>query len=116
MEYRGSCHCGQVKFAAEGELTEALSCNCSICQKKGSLLWFLPTNQVTVTLDSPDILVNYTFNKHVINHHFCKNCGIHLYAQGIDAQGNSIFAINVRCIDDIDLEKIKINYFDGRSV
>nr|MBD0118025.1 GFA family protein [Acinetobacter baumannii] len=23
---------------------------------------------------------------------------------------------NVRCIDDIDLEKIKINYFDGRSV
>ncbi|HBU88257.1 MAG TPA: S-(hydroxymethyl)glutathione synthase, partial [Acinetobacter sp.] len=25
-------------------------------------------------------------------------------------------AINVRCIDDIDLEKIKINYFDGRSV
>ncbi|MGM7313118.1 GFA family protein, partial [Acinetobacter baumannii] len=38
------------------------------------------------------------------------------YAQGIDAQGNSIFAINVRCIDDIDLEKLKINYFDGRSV
>ncbi len=25
MEYKGSCHCGQVKFAAEGELTEALS-------------------------------------------------------------------------------------------
>ncbi|HHP0287531.1 GFA family protein [Acinetobacter baumannii] len=111
MEYKGSCHCGQVKFAAEGELTEALSCNCSICQKKGSLLWFLPTNQVTFTLDSPDILASYTFNKHVINHHFCKNCGIHPYAQG-----NSFFAINVRCIDDIDLEKLKINYFDGRSV
>ncbi|OOW30749.1 S-(hydroxymethyl)glutathione synthase, partial [Acinetobacter baumannii] len=46
-----------------------------------------------------------------INHYFCKNCGIPPYAQG-----NSIFAINVRCIDDIDLEKIKINYFDGRSV
>lgn len=110
MEYKGSCHCGQVKFAAEGELTEALSCNCSICQKKGSLLWFLPANQVTVTLDSSDILANYSFNKHVINHYFCKNCGIPPYAQG-----NSIFAINVRCIDDIDLEKIKINYFDGRS-
>ena len=72
MEYKGSCHCGQVKFAAEGELTEALSCNCSICQKKGSLFWFLPANQVTVTLDSSDILANYTFNKHVINHYFCK--------------------------------------------
>ncbi|MFH4246899.1 GFA family protein, partial [Acinetobacter baumannii] len=41
MEYKGSCHCGQVKLVVEGELTEVLSCNCSICQKKGSLLWFL---------------------------------------------------------------------------
>ena len=83
MEYKGSCHCGQVKFAAEGELTEALSCNCSICQKKGSLLWFLPTNQVTVTLDSPDILANYNFNKHVINHHFCKIAVFILMLKGL---------------------------------
>lgn len=40
MEYKGSCHCGQVKFIVKGELLEALSCNCSICQKKASLLWF----------------------------------------------------------------------------
>ncbi|MDK4793910.1 MULTISPECIES: GFA family protein [Acinetobacter] len=116
MEYKGSCHCGQVKFVIEGKLSQALSCNCSICQKKGSLLWCLPSQQVKVTLEKSDILETYTFNKHMINHHFCKNCGIHPYAQGTDAEGNSIFAINVRCIDDIDLDKIKINYFDGRSV
>lgn len=51
----------------------------------------------------------------MINHHFCKICGIHPYAQGTDAKDNTIFAINVRCIDDMDLEKIKINYFDGHS-
>jgi len=61
MEYKGSCHCGQVKFVVEGELTEVLSCNCSICQKKGSLLWFLPTNQVKVTLGTPDTLANLYF-------------------------------------------------------
>ncbi|WP_151828325.1 GFA family protein [Acinetobacter oleivorans] len=116
MGYKGSCHCGQIKFVAEGELLEVLSCNCSICQKKGSLLCFLPSKQVEIFLENPDILESYTFNKHVINHCFCKKCGIHPYAQGLDAEGNSIFAINVRCIDDIDLEKIKINYFDGRSV
>ncbi|MGR2827531.1 GFA family protein [Acinetobacter sp. 1124_18A] len=108
MKYQGSCHCGQIKFVVDGELSEVLSCNCSICQRKGSLLWFLPSNQIKVSLETLEILANYTFNKHVINHHFCKNCGIHPYAEG-----NSIFAINVRCIDDIDLEKI--NYFDGRS-
>lgn len=115
MKYQGSCHCGQIKFVAEGELSEVLSCNCSICQKKGFLLWFLPSNQVMVSLETPENLAKYTFNKHVINHHFCKICGIHPYAQGTDAKGNAIFAINVRCIDDMDLEKIKINYFDGRS-
>ncbi|MDP9805404.1 GFA family protein [Acinetobacter calcoaceticus] len=115
MKYQGSCHCGSIKFVAEGELSEVLSCNCSICQKKGSLLWFLPSKQVKISLETPENLANYTFNKHVINHHFCKICGIHVYAQGTDAKGNAIFAINVRCIDDMDLEKIKINYFDGRS-
>lgn len=115
MEYKGSCHCGQVKFIVVGELLEALSCNCSIYQKKGALFGFLPSNQVTVSFESSDLLANYTFNKHVINHHFCKICGIHPYAQGTDAKDNTIFAINVRCIDDMDLEKIKINYFDGRS-
>lgn len=75
MEYKGSCHCGQVKFIVKGELLEALSCNCSICQKKGALLWFLPSSQVTVSFESSDLLANYTFNKHVINHHFCKIYG-----------------------------------------
>lgn len=66
MEYKGSCHCGQVKFIVKGELLEALSCNCSICQKKGSSLWSLPSSQVTVSFESSDLLENYTFNKHVI--------------------------------------------------
>jgi len=28
MKYTGSCHCGQVKFEVDGELTGAMSCNC----------------------------------------------------------------------------------------
>lgn len=80
MKYQGSCHCGSIKFVAEGELSEVLSCNCSICQKKGSLLLFLPSKQVKISLETPENLANYTFNKHVINHPLCKICGIHPYA------------------------------------
>ncbi|EKU54502.1 S-(hydroxymethyl)glutathione synthase [Acinetobacter sp. WC-323] len=115
MQYKGSCHCGKLTFIAQGELTEALSCNCSICQKKGSLLWFLPQSEVEITVED-DAQATYQFNKHVIEHHFCKVCGIHPYAIGVDPQGNTICAINVRCIDDLELESIKINHFDGRSV
>lgn len=38
MLYQGSCHCGNIKFTAEGEIGEVMSCNCSICERKGSLL------------------------------------------------------------------------------
>ncbi len=115
MEYKGSCHCGKIAFVAQGDLIEAMSCNCSICQRKGSLLWFLPTDKVDVSVQE-NTLATYQFNKHVINHHFCKICGIHPYATGIDPQGNQMYAINIRCIENLDLESIKINHFDGRSV
>ena len=42
MIYNGSCHCGQIKFQVEGEIKQLMSCNCSICSRKGSLLWFAP--------------------------------------------------------------------------
>jgi hypothetical protein len=38
MSYTGSRHCGRVSFEVEGEVGEALACNCSICRRKGSLL------------------------------------------------------------------------------
>ena len=40
--HKGSCHCGKVAFEVEGDIDSAMSCNCSICQRKGSLLWFVP--------------------------------------------------------------------------
>lgn len=75
----------------------------------------LPTDKVDVSVQE-NTLATYQFNKHVIDHHFCKFCGIHPYATGIDPQGNQMYAINIMCIEDLDLESIKINHFDGRSV
>ncbi|MCG3144578.1 MAG: hypothetical protein HONDAALG_02014 [Gammaproteobacteria bacterium] len=34
--------CGRVAFEVEGTIEKAVSCNCSICQRKGTLLWFVP--------------------------------------------------------------------------
>ena len=38
MLYKGHCHCGGVAFEAEGDLTEAFTCNCSICSRKAAAL------------------------------------------------------------------------------
>lgn len=114
MKYQGSCHCGQVKFEAEGEIQGAMSCNCSMCQRRGSLLWFVPRARLQVLSDEKDV-GRYTFNKHLIQHRFCPKCGIHVFGEGVDPKGNKMGAINIRCIEGIDLESIPVQHFDGRS-
>ena len=46
MLYKGSCHCGKIAFEVEGEINAAVACNCSICSRKGSLLWFVPREKL----------------------------------------------------------------------
>ena len=112
MNYHGSCHCGDVAFDVEGDIKNAMVCNCSICSRKGSMLWFVPWNQFH--LQTPDDATStYTFNRHLIEHRFCKNCGIHSFAEGVDPKGNKMAAINLRSIEGLDLESIPVTHFDG---
>ena len=114
MTYRGSCHCGQVAFEVEGTLESVTDCNCSMCRRKGILMWFVPRD--SLRLLTPDASAGtYKFNRHVIAHRFCPTCGIHTHGEGIDPKGNPMAAINVRCLEDVDLGALPVNHFDGRS-
>jgi hypothetical protein len=115
MNYRGSCHCGKVAFEVEGEIKAAMACNCSLCERKGSLLWFVPRDKLRL-LTPEDAAGTYTFNKHVIKHRFCPVCGIHPYAEGTDPNGNATAAVNIRCIEGIDLAAVPVRHYDGRSI
>ena len=115
MQYKGSCHCGKVVFEVEGELDGTMACNCSMCSRKGSLLWFVPRDQFRLLTSEAEI-GTYTFNKHVIKHRFCPTCGIHPYGEGADPKGNPVAAINIRCLEGIDLESVPVQHFDGRSM
>lgn len=115
MKHKASCHCGKVALEFDGDIKEALACNCSICQRKGSLLTFIPRE--AMNLLTPDGNAStYTFNKHIIKHRFCPTCGVQPYGEGIGPDGKAMAAINVRCIEGIDLSAIKVNHFDGRSM
>ena len=115
MNHKGSCHCGKVAFEVEGEIGGVMSCNCSICQRKGSLMWFVP--RTALRLLTPDENAStYLFNKHIIKHRFCATCGIHPYGEGTDPQGNRMAAINARCLENIDLAALPVTHFDGRSM
>ena len=115
MKYRGSCHCGQIAFEVEGEIPEVMSCNCSMCQRKGTLMWFVP-RQAMKLLTAPEKMSTYTFNKHVIQHRFCPSCGIHPFGEGTSPSGQATAAINVRCLEGLDLATLKIQHFNGRDL
>ena len=115
MNYKGSCHCGRVAFEVEGEIKGAVACNCSICQRKGSLLWAVPREKLRLRTPE-DAASIYTFNKHAIKHRFCPVCGIHPYGDGTDPKGNAISAVNVRCLEGVDLSAIPVQNYDGRSL
>ncbi|MES2673620.1 MAG: GFA family protein [Pseudomonadota bacterium] len=115
MKYKGSCHCGKIAFEVEGELSRVLACNCSICLRKGSLLWFVPNANFKM-LTNRESITTYTFNKHVIKHQFCAICGVQPFGEGIDPKGNAIFAVNIRCLENIDPLSIPVQHYDGKSI
>jgi hypothetical protein len=114
MLHKGSCHCGRIQFEVKGQFESVMECNCSHCSRKGYLLWFVPRIDFRL-VSPPEVMATYTFNKHVIKHHFCPNCGCATFGFGV-AKGTEMAAINVRCLEDVGLADIKRVPVDGRSL
>ncbi len=115
MKHEGSCHCGGITFTAQGDIDQAVDCNCSMCRRRGALLWFVPGDAFELTSPRPQ-LATYTFNKHRIQHHFCPTCGIAPFGEGTSPDGSRMVAVNVRCLPQVDLEALKVVRFDGASM
>ncbi len=114
MKHEGSCHCGGIAFTVEGEIGGVLDCNCSLCRRRGGLLWFVPA--AAFQLETPRAqLATYTFNQHRIQHHFCPNCGIAPFGEGTAPDGTTMLAINVRCLPGVDLDALEVTRYDGAS-
>ena len=62
-----------------------------------------------------DNLREYLFNKHAIKHQSCIDCGVEVFANGTKPDGTEVVALNVSCIDGIDLAKLTMTPIDGRK-
>jgi hypothetical protein len=114
--YTGGCHCGAVRYEVQADLANVMQCNCSICSKRGLMLTFAGADQFKL-LSGGDLLKDYQFNKKVIHHVFCPTCGVESFANGTrPGDGAKMVAVNVRCLDGVDLDVLKPKRFDGRSV
>lgn len=114
--YTGGCHCGAIRYEAEADNVDGMSCNCSHCGKKGFLLKFVPADKFRITHGDEGALTEYKFNKKHISHLFCPTCGVQSYGRGKGPDGTEMVALNVRCLDGVDPKEITITEFDGKSL
>jgi hypothetical protein len=113
--YTGGCHCGRVRYEVIGDLAMVVACNCSICAKRGALWTFAKKAQFKL-LQGADALSDYQFGKKKIHHLFCTSCGIGSFSEGVAPNGDETVAINVRCLDDVDISALKPTSFDGKNL
>jgi len=115
--YRGSCHCGAVRFEADLDLAaETVRCNCSICTKSRMWLTFTGTDGFRL-LEGEDRLADYTFGRGAIHHRFCSRCGVKPFGQATMPDGAVAYAVNVACLDGVPDEALAaapVAFQDGR--
>ncbi|MGY3266847.1 GFA family protein [Lysobacter sp. HA35] len=45
----GTCHCGEVRFYIDADITELTTCDCSLCNKRGALMGKVPEAALAIT-------------------------------------------------------------------
>lgn len=112
--YEGGCHCRAVRYEVELDLEQpVMECNCSHCQAKGFLLQFVPADTFTL-ISGEEVLTEYRFNTHKIAHRSCSRCAVQCFGQG-EKDGKPMYAINVRTIDNIDLDTLTRKQVNGKD-
>lgn len=116
--YRGSCHCGAVRFEADIDLAKGtVKCNCSMCAKDRNWLAAVKGDAFRLLAGEGE-LAEYQFGGKTIHHRFCKRCGLRPFSHGQPKEGNTFYAVNLACLDDVepaDLVAAPVTYIDGRN-
>ena len=97
------------------DLSSVVACNCSLCQKRGALWSFVPAEHFGLRAGAED-LKDYQFGKKTLHHLFCAQCGVGAFSRGKNPKGEEMVAVNVRCLDDVDIAALTPTPFDGRSL
>ena len=111
--YHGGCHCEQVRFEVDApDKLTAVECNCSICQSAGYLHLIVDAQRFRL-LQGQDNLTKYQFNTRTAIHYFCRACGIKSFY--IPRSHPNGYSVNVRCLDNINIDSVSVKPFDGSN-
>jgi hypothetical protein len=123
--YRGSCHCGSVRFECELDLGAGTTrCNCTFCRKARFWMAFAKAEQFRF-LQGAELLADYQHTppakaEPFLHLYFCTRCGVRPCSKGgvLPQMGGEFYAVNVACLDDAPDEELAaapIHFANGRD-
>lgn len=122
--YEGTCHCENVRFQIKANIDHVRVCNCSICAKRGALIFRVPKSDFHL-LTSMENLALYKWGSCIGEDYFCRNCGILPFRKPSALTPEEIrkgitpfdgWAVNVRCLKNIDYTRLPIVKIDGLKI
>lgn len=124
--YTGACHCGRTMFEVELEtkIDHVRVCDCSVCRKRGALNFRVPKHSLRL-LTPWENLVIYQWGTETAEDYFCAVCGILPFRRpgspteqerALGVEPFDGWAINVRCIDGIDLDALPVRLIHGSRI
>ncbi len=105
MSVTGSCNCGGVKYAIEGEMRSVTACHCTQCQKQTGL-YYAATNVLDADLTVEDSgTLKWYLASDTAKRGFCGECGSALFWKRNGSDTTSILAGSLDGDAGIKLER-----------
>lgn len=110
MLIHGSCHCGNISFrltwSPEPVEIPARACTCSFCSKHGGVWTSCATGSVTVAIQEPKHVSQYSFGTRTAEFHICTTCGVvPIVTSRIG--GNLYAVVSVNALEGLDPSLLK---------
>jgi hypothetical protein len=110
-----------VRFEVDLELDHVRACDCSICRRRGALIHRVEPERLRLLTPLADLTL-YQWHTRTAEDYFCPTCGILPFRRPSQrtpreiAEGVPEFSgwgINVRCLDDVELDGIPVRRISG---
>ena len=103
MDITGGCHCGNIKYRAQGDPENALICHCTDCQLMSGSVYrtvlFLQEEDFELLSGELKIYVKTADDGNRRAMMFCPECGTQIYATAVETSAPRTFGLRLGTTD-----------------